>query len=87
MAGLGAQVAGAEVIDLEQARRDRAPEPYVSKRELAEHFGCSPRTVERWLTSDRYLIGGRRIPHHRIFGGPYRFKIGEVESWLRGAAS
>ena len=87
MAKDGAAVSVAEVIDLEQARRDRTPEPWVGKRELAVHLGCSPRTIERYLTSPRYVINGERIPHRRVFGGPYQFQLGAVDRWLSQVAA
>ena len=46
------------VIDLQQAREARIPEPWVGKKELARHMGVSPRTVERWLSDPRYTIKG-----------------------------
>ena len=77
----------ASVMSLDEARIARQPEPWVGKRELAKHLGVSPRTVERYLTSPRYTINGERIPHRRVFGGPYQFQLGKVDDWLSQVAS
>lgn len=79
-------MASANVVSLDQARIARQPERWVGKRELAAHLNCSPRTVERYLTSPRYTINGERIPHRRVFGGPYQFQLGAVDAWLNQIA-
>jgi hypothetical protein len=47
------------------------PEPWVTKRQLADHLSVTPRWIElhglpRWST-----------------GGMNRYRISEVEAWLR----
>lgn len=52
----------------------RPPEPWVTKRQLADHLSVTPRWIElqqplglpRWTT-----------------GGMSRYRISEVEAWLR----
>jgi hypothetical protein len=48
-------------------------EPWVDKRALAAHFGCSIRSVER-----RMVEG---MPSAEILGRA-KFRISEVEPWL-----
>jgi excisionase family DNA binding protein len=48
-------------------------EPWLSKRQLAQHLGFSGRWVEL-----RVKAG---MPHKR-FGGRLRFRASEVEAWL-----
>jgi excisionase family DNA binding protein len=48
-------------------------EPWLSKRQLAQHLGFSGRWVELRVK------GG--MPHKR-FGGRLRFRASEVEAWL-----
>lgn len=48
-------------------------EPWLSKRQLAQHLGFS----ERWVEL-RVKAG---MPHKR-FGGRLRFRASEVEAWL-----
>ncbi len=49
-------------------------EPYVSKRQLANYLSCSESTVKNRMRDGlpSYMIGGQR-----------RFRLSEVESWLR----
>jgi hypothetical protein len=85
MAGQVEMGQGAEqVVDLaiERVRRGRSQERWVPKTTVADHFGVSPRTVERWINDPRYTRDGRNCPHRRIFGSPVRFQIGQVELWL-----
>lgn len=62
-------------------QRRRAPaaadEPWVSKRKVAEHFGVSTRTIERWMD--------RGLPHDRPYGdrGHVRFKLGLCDDWAQ----
>ena len=48
-------------------------EPWLSKAEVAAHYGFTPRTVERWVFDGcpSRLLGGRR-----------RFLLSEVDDWL-----
>jgi len=49
-------------------------ESYRTKRQIAEHYGLSTRTVDRKVEEGMPFeyIGGRR-----------RFKLSEVDAWLR----
>lgn len=75
-----------EVVDLNRERvlRGLSQDPWVDVKTLARHLGFCDRTIRRWLSEDRYLIGGQRIPHRRVFGGPPRFQVAAVEAWLEG---
>jgi len=69
-----------EVVDLSAERAKRQPEPWKSKREIAEHLGVTIRTVQR------YMVAG--MPYHKVFErGPARFKVSEVDSWMREQAA
>ena len=50
-------------------------EPLVTTKEVADFLGVSPRTVEAWVQA-------RKIPHYK-FGRPVRFRLSEVEEWLK----
>lgn len=76
----------ADVISLDEARAARTPEPWIGKKDLAHYLNCHPRTIERYLNDPRYTIGGKNVPHRRIFGGPVQFKISHVEKWLQGVS-
>lgn len=52
-------------------------EPWLSKRQLAEHLGFSERWVELKVRAG--------MPHSR-FGGRLRFQVSEVEAWLQREA-
>jgi len=69
-----------EVVDLSAERAKRQPEPWLSKREIAEHLGVSIRTVQR------YMAAG--MPFHRAYPtSPVRMKVSEVDSWMREQAA
>ena len=51
------------------------PEPWVTKRELAAHL----HVALRWIESQHH----NGLPHVRR-GGVVRYRISEVEAWLRG---
>jgi hypothetical protein len=53
-----------------------ALEPWFTKRQIAEHFGCSVRWIEDRLRDGlpSAMIAGRR-----------KFKASECEDWLRRA--
>ena len=57
---------------LRDGERRVAPEPWLTKRELAAQLRCSTRTVERL-----------RLPAMRV-GGQNRYRLSEVEAHLRG---
>lgn len=52
----------------------RPPEPWVTKRQLADHLSVTPRWIE--------LQHPRGLPHLAT-GGMSRYRISEVETWLR----
>jgi hypothetical protein len=56
-----------------QATAAGPPEPWASKRDVADHYGYSVRWVEYQLTRGMpsVLIGGQR-----------RFRLSETERWL-----
>ena len=70
----------ARVIDFQAARAARQPEPWVGKRAVAEHFGVTPRTVNRWMSAG--MPYARKYPN-----APCRFKLSEVERWYREGAA
>jgi hypothetical protein len=50
------------------------PEPWVTKRQLADHLSVTPRWIEL-----QHPLG---LPHLST-GGMSRYRISEVEAWLR----
>lgn len=50
-----------------------APEPWVTKTEVADHLNCSTRHVER-------LTRSGAIPS-RMIGGLRRYRLSEVDNW------
>lgn len=70
-----------EVVDLQAARARRQPEPWISKREAAEHLGVTPRTIDRWR-AEKGLPCQKRYPT-----SPTRFKRSELDAWYRGDAA
>jgi excisionase family DNA binding protein len=65
------------IFDRREVSRDL--EPWRSKAWIAVHFEVSTRTVERWVAR-----GGPRETLHD--GGLVRFRLSEVEGWLRADA-
>jgi hypothetical protein len=53
-------------------------EPWVTKKQLAEHLGYSVRWIEMRVASG--------MPR-AAFPGPMRFKISQVENWLTAQAA
>ena len=51
------------------------PEKWSSLEEIAEHLGVSKDTIRNWIKKGV-------IPHRRI-GKQYKFKISEVDEWIR----
>lgn len=49
-------------------------EPWVSLDDIAEHLGVSRDTVYRWID--------RGLPAHKL-GRLWKFKVSEVDEWLR----
>lgn len=58
---------------------DSPTEKWSSLEEMAEHLGVSKDTVYRWI-SKRYM------PAHKI-GRLWKFKISEVDEWVRSGGS
>lgn len=74
----------AEVVVLEEfrsRRRSVADEAWVSKRSVAEHFGVSTKTIERWMK--------RGLPYDKPYAdrGLVRFKLSRCEAWFCGSAA
>lgn len=53
----------------------RPAEPWVSVDAIASHLGVARDSVYRWI--DR-----RKLPAHRI-GRLWKFKVSEVDAWVR----
>ena len=53
-------------------------EPYKNKQQIAEFFGVSIRTVERWMTSGCPVLrlGGEGL------GKRPRFRLSDVSAWI-----
>jgi predicted DNA-binding transcriptional regulator AlpA len=67
-------VSAAQVIDLSAARQQRdGTEPWVTKKQIAEHCGYSTRWIE--------LRVQEGLPHKR-WGQRLRFQRSAVEAWL-----
>lgn len=62
-----------QVVNLRPPAGATAPEPWLSKRQLATHLGFSVRWVE-------YRV--RDGMPHKMLGGRLRFQRSSVESWL-----
>ncbi len=54
--------------------KHQPPEPWVAKRQLADHLSVTPRWIEL-----QQPLGLPRIST----GGMNRYRISEVETWLR----
>ena len=54
-------------------------EPWTSVEDLARHLGVTRDSIYRWI--DR-----RGLPAHRI-GRLWKFKISEVDAWVRGGGA
>lgn len=77
----------AEVVQLADARERRVArekresEPWVSKREIAEHFGVTTRAVENWMSK-------RGMPHRKPYPtGNVYFRVSDCDQWMLGDAS
>lgn len=86
MGGLEA-VDGGVVVSFEEARRRRAErelardEPWRSKRDVAAHLGnVSTKTVERYMK-----LG---LPFSKpLENGAVKFKLSEVDEWVRARSA
>ena len=56
------------------ARPVAAREPWLSKRQAAEHLGVTTRSIERWQRE-------RGLPAHRA-GTLCRYKASELDKWI-----
>lgn len=56
-----------------------ATEPWVSVDEVAKHLDVVKDSVYRW-------IEGRHLPAHKI-GRHWKFKLSEVDEWVRAAGT
>ena len=56
------------------ARPVAAREPWLSKRQAAEHLGVGIRTIGRWQAE-------RGLPFHRA-GSMCRYKASELDRWI-----
>ncbi|QKE41973.1 MAG: helix-turn-helix domain-containing protein [Ferrovum myxofaciens] len=54
-------------------------EPWVSVEQIAEHLGVTRDSIYRWIDS-------KGLPAHRI-GRLWKFKISEVDDWVRAAGA
>lgn len=66
------------VISIDEARQRRAleSEPWVTKRDVAAHFGVHVGTIDRWMK--------KGLPHHKRFeGGTVRFEIADCDAWFK----
>jgi len=52
--------------------------PWVSVEDVAKHLGVAKDSVYRW-------IDHRGLPAHKI-GRPWKFKLSEVDNWVREGA-
>lgn len=57
----------------------RESEPWVSSKVIAEHFGVSVKTVDRWRA--------KGAPHEPWGRKLMRYRVSDVESWLRSRAA
>jgi excisionase family DNA binding protein len=52
-------------------------EPWITLEAVSEHLAVSMDTVRRWIRE-------RDMPAHKA-GGVWRFKVSEVDAWVRGS--
>ena len=55
---------------------ETSPEKWVNLEDIAEHLSVSTDTVRNWIKDGK-------LPFYRA-GKRYKFKISEVDEWLRG---
>ncbi len=53
---------------------NKAVEPWVSTKDIAEHLGVTIETIRNWIKKET-------IPCHRV-GKLWKFKISEVDAWV-----
>lgn len=54
-------------------------EPWTSVDDIAKHLGVAKDSIYRWIER-------RHLPAHKI-GRLWKFKISEVDEWVRGGGS
>ena len=59
--------------------QSQASEPWASVDDVAAHIGVAKDSVYRW-------IEGKGLPAHRI-GKLWKFKLSEVDDWVRSHGS
>ena len=64
-----------ELVQLQGGRRGRGVS-WVTKRDVAAHFGVHVGTIDRWMK--------KGLPHHKRFeGGTVRFEIADCDAWFK----
>lgn len=61
--------------ELENQVAEQLPEKWVNLEDIAEHLSVSTDTVRTWIKNGK-------LPFYRA-GKRYKFKISEVDEWLR----
>jgi excisionase family DNA binding protein len=61
--------------ELETTNTEAMPEKWVTLEDIAEHLSVSTDTVRAWIKNGK-------LPYYRA-GKRYKFKISEVDAWLR----
>jgi len=57
----------------------KSREPWATSEEICTYLRISPNTLTRW-------IAARGMPAHRV-GRSLRFKVAEVDAWIRSGAA
>ena len=61
--------------EVENQNVEQTPEKWVNLEDIAEHLSVSSDTVRAWIKNGK-------LPFYRA-GKRYKFKISEVDEWLR----
>lgn len=62
-------------FEVENQNVEQMPEKWVNLEDIAEHLSVSTDTVRTWIKNGNF-------PFYRA-GKRYKFKISEVDEWLR----
>jgi excisionase family DNA binding protein len=62
--------------EIENITSEATPEKWVNLEDIAEHLSVSADTVRNWIKDGK-------LPFYRA-GKRYKFRISEVDAWLRG---
>lgn len=62
-------------FEVENQNVEQMPEKWVNLEDIAEHLSVSNDTVRTWIKNGK-------LPFYRA-GKRYKFKISEVDEWLR----